>query len=89
VSFTAPASNGGTAITSYTVTGTSTTGDITVTGTATGSPITVTGLTPGYTYTFTVTATNSVGNRASISAIEPGPRLARALRPPRPASEPG
>jgi hypothetical protein len=53
ISFTAPASNGGSAITSYTVT------DNTDTYTATGtsSPITVTGLTNGDTYSFTVTAT--------------------------------
>ena len=57
VSFIAPASDGGSAITSYTVTANP--GGITATGTA--SPITVTGLTNGTAYTFTVTATNSVG----------------------------
>ena len=64
VSFTAPASNGGSAITSYTAT--SSPGGVTGTGTA--SPITVTGLTNGTTYTFTVTATNSVGTSLPSSA---------------------
>jgi hypothetical protein len=58
VSFTAPASNGGAAITGYTVT--STPGGITATGTT--SPITVSGLTNDTAYTFTVHATNSAGN---------------------------
>ena len=64
VSFTAPSSNGGAAITSYTVT--SSPGGITATGSA--SPITVTGLTNGTAYTFTVTATNSAGTGAASSA---------------------
>jgi len=63
VSFTAPASNGGSAITSFTVT--SSPGNITATGTA--SPITVTGLTNGIAYTFTVTATNANGTGAASS----------------------
>src|SRR5512135_1361867 len=57
VSFTAPASNGGSAILLYTVT--SSPGGLTATGTA--SPITITGLTNGTAYTFTVTASNAVG----------------------------
>jgi hypothetical protein len=57
VSFSPPASNGGSPITGYTVT--SNPGGITGQGTA--SPITVTGLTNGTAYTFTVTASNSVG----------------------------
>ncbi len=64
VSFTAPASNGGSAITSYTVT--SSPGGITATGAA--SPITVTGLTNGTAYTFTVTASNAVGPSAASGA---------------------
>jgi hypothetical protein len=63
VTFTAPANNGGSPITSYTVTandGTSQTG--------TQSPITVNGLTNGTAYTFTVTATNGVGTSAPSAA---------------------
>jgi RHS repeat-associated protein len=57
VSFGPPTSNGGVAITKYTVTS-SPGGSV---GTGVGSPITVTGLADGTTYTFTVTATNAVG----------------------------
>jgi hypothetical protein len=64
VTFTAPGSNGGSAITGYTVT--SSPGG--VTGTGTGSPITVTGLTNGTSYTFTVIATNANGNSAASAA---------------------
>ncbi|MDD5439126.1 MAG: fibronectin type III domain-containing protein, partial [Candidatus Omnitrophica bacterium] len=61
VSFTAPAPNGGTAVTGYTVT--SSPGGITAAGAA--SLITITGLTLGTTYTFTVMATNSAGTSAA------------------------
>jgi hypothetical protein len=64
VSFTAPANNGGTAITGYAVT--SSPGNITATGTA--SPISVTNLVNGTLYTFTVVATNSAGNSAASTA---------------------
>ena len=57
VSFIAPVNNGGTPITSYTVT--SNPGGIQVSGPA--SPILVTGLSNGVSYTFTVTATNAAG----------------------------
>ncbi len=61
VSFTAPASDGGTAITGYTVTATSSDGGTNRTVSATGSPFVVTGLTAGKHYTFTVTAINGAG----------------------------
>jgi hypothetical protein len=57
VTFTPPANTGGYAITTYTAT--SSIGNIT--GTSTTSPITISGLTSGYGYSFTVTATNSLG----------------------------
>jgi hypothetical protein len=61
VAFSAPASNGGSPITSYTVT--SFPGGITATGSA--SPVVVTGLTSGTSYTYTVTATNALGTSSS------------------------
>lgn len=77
VKFTAPA-DGGSPITSYTVT--STPGNLTAKGS--GSPITVKGLTNGTEYTFTVKATNAVGTgsaSAASAAVTPtaarGPEL--------------
>lgn len=70
VSFSAPASNGGFAITSYAVT--SRPGGKTASGPC--SPITVQGLTDGTAYTFTATATNSMGTgpaSTSSNAITP------------------
>ena len=64
VTFTAPANNGGSVITGYTVT--SSPSNITATGTT--SPITVTGLSNGTAYTFTVTATSTVGTGVASSA---------------------
>lgn len=67
VSFTAPSSNGGATITLYTAT--SSPGGITGTLSQSGSgTITVNGLNSGTSYTFTVTATNSVGTSSPSSA---------------------
>jgi hypothetical protein len=64
VSFAAPTSNGGSAVTSYTAT--STPGGITKTLTqATGGTFTFEGLQPGTAYTFAVTATNAIGTSAA------------------------
>jgi len=64
VSFSAPSSNGGGAISSYTascVSGTS----AAISATASASPISVSGLTNGLSYSCSVIATNSAGNSAS------------------------
>ena len=76
VNFTAPSSNGGSAITGYTVT--SSPGGFT--GTGDGSPITVTGLTNGTAYTFTVTATNTAGTgSASAASNSVTPKAAQTI----------
>jgi alpha-tubulin suppressor-like RCC1 family protein len=76
IAFTAPITDGGTPITSYTVT--SSPGNVQyplgITGTVDGSNggvITISGLTPGVNYTFTVTATNRIGTSepSSPSAV--------------------
>jgi hypothetical protein len=66
IPFTAPVSNGGSVITSYTVTASP--GGLTGTLNQAGSgSVTINGLTSGVTYTFTVTATNANGTSASSS----------------------
>jgi hypothetical protein len=70
VSFTAPASDGGSPITEYTVTSS---GGQTVKGA--DSPLTVDGLTNGVSYTFTVTAKNAIGTSqpsGPSNAVTPG-----------------
>lgn len=74
VAFRAPATNGGSAISGYTVT--SSPGGLTATGS--GSPISVTGLANRTSYTFTVTARNAVGISAAAA-----PSSAVALAPTR------
>jgi len=76
VPFTAPSSDGGSAITSYTAI--SSPGGITGTISQSGSgSITVTGLTNGTAYTFSVTATNAIGTSpasdtsSSITPVSP------------------
>ncbi|MDO1581089.1 putative Ig domain-containing protein [Rhizobium oryzicola] len=77
VFFTAPSSDGGASITSYTVT--SNPGGLTQSGST--SPITVTGLTNGTTYTFTVTAANSAGTGPASSPSSPVTPTAPLQRP--------
>src|SRR5665811_1078158 len=78
VIFSAPVSNGGSAITDYTVT--SSPGSFTSIGTAT--PITVTGLTNGTAYTFTVKATNAIGTSVVSSVSD-------SVTPVAPSTAPG
>ena len=67
VAFTAPASDGGSVITSYTATSSpsSITGTLSQAGSGT---IIVTGLATGTAYTFTVTATNAIGTSVASAA---------------------
>lgn len=84
VAWTAPTSNGNTPITSYTVTalagGLPVGIAVTVSGTSTGAA--VTGLTNGTTYTFTVHATNAIGDSpeslpsAPVTPVQPPPASA-------------
>lgn len=88
VGFLPPASNGGNPINNYTVTATDLTvpanGGQTVTGHS--SPLSLIGLTNGDYYTFTVVATNNVGNSAASAAsssVQPEP-AAPSNTPPAP-----
>jgi len=70
VSFSAPTSDGGNAINSYTAT--SSPSGFTASGAA--SPLTLTGLSNGTSYTFTVVATNALGNSvASLASVSVTP----------------
>jgi hypothetical protein len=69
VSWTVPAIDGGSPITSYTVTPTGPSGPLTpVTVTAPTTTATITGLTNGATYTFSVIATNAYGTSTPVSS---------------------
>ena len=74
INFTAPLSDGGSAIASYTATASP--GGLTGTCNVPCTSITVTGLTNGTPYTFTVTATNGIGTgSASAASIQVTPTL--------------
>lgn len=77
VSWSAPSSNGGSAITSYTVT--SSPGSFTASTSGTSVP--VTGLTDGTSYTFTVTATNGIGTGPASAPSSPVTPVAGATVP--------
>ena len=70
LAWTAPASNGGSAITGYRATATPGGAVCTTTG---GLGCTVVGLTNGTTYSFTVTATNAVGTGPASNALSATP----------------
>jgi hypothetical protein len=74
VSWTAPASNGGSQITTYTVTpfiGSEAQTPTVVAGSPPATGVTVTGLTNGSSYTFKVTATNAAGTGPASEASTP------------------
>ena len=75
IAFTAPGSNGGSAIIDYTVTCNA--GSITATGAA--SPINVTGLTNGTGYTCSVTARNSVGSGSASGTVSVTPKASQTI----------
>jgi hypothetical protein len=80
VAFSVPATNGGAAVTGYTVAAS----PGTATGTGSASPITVSGLTNGTSYTFTVTATNAAGTgpaSASSASVTPVHSVTTQLLP--------
>ena len=74
ISFAAPASNGGAAITGYTATCAA--GNTSRTGTGAASPISVTGLTNGTAFSCSVVAANSAGTGATSVALSVTPAAA-------------
>jgi len=81
VSFAAPTSDGGAAITGYTASCSASGVSRTATGAA--SPLTVGGLANGVTYACTVLATNAVGSGSASAAVSATPAV--AAKPPAPA----
>jgi trimeric autotransporter adhesin len=73
ISFTAPAGNGGTPISSYSVT-CSAAGQATKSASGSGSPIVVLGMRAGVTYACSVAATNGVGTGPSSQSLLVQPR---------------
>ena len=65
VAFSAPSTNGGSPISSYTATCVSSDGGTTRSGSGTASPVSVASLDRGHTYTCSVTATNGAGTGAA------------------------
>jgi hypothetical protein len=78
VAFNPPPDDGGSPVTRYTVN--TNPGGATASGS--GSPIAVTGLTPGASYTFTVTATNAVGDSWASAPSAPTEYLPSPSDPP-------
>jgi titin len=76
LAFSAPTSDGGSAITGYTIS------DGVTTISATSSPVTFTGLTNGTQYTFSVTATNAVGSSGPSNTIDATPVAVNTLGAP-------
>jgi titin len=71
IDVTAPFPNGGSAISSYHGTCTSSNGGVTRTGSGNSSPVAVSGLTLGKTYTCKVAATNGAGTGSASDASNP------------------
>ena len=87
VNWTAPSSDGGYAITGYTVT--SSPGGLIGSSSGSQSTATVSGLTDGTPYTFTVTATNSIGTGSSSSPSTPVTPIGRPGAPTGVTAAPG
>lgn len=77
IAFTAPSSDGGSAVTAYTATCVGS--DTTQTATVTGSPVVVSSLTNGITYTCTVKASNAKGAGIASSSVTATPAAASTL----------
>ena len=80
IAFTAPASNGGSAVTGYVASCAG--AGATITGSSTASPVIVSGLTNGVTYSCTVAAANSIGTSAASAAVSVTPLAATAQNSP-------